>query len=198
MATEVVMPQMGESIAEGTITRWLVKVGDKVERDQPLFEISTDKVDAEIPSPASGTLLEIRNQEGETVPVNQVVAMIGEAGEAAAAAGARAPVRPPRPPSPRRRRGAGRRSRRPTEVKREETAREGADAARSPPAWPATEPQPQVRRDAGGTGSGPRDEAGEPTSRTGSASSRARWCATSPPRKGSTSRRSRAPAPTAA
>ena len=80
MATEVVMPQMGESIAEGTITRWLVKVGDKVERDQPLFEISTDKVDAEIPSPAAGTLLEIRNQEGETVPVNQVVASIGEAG----------------------------------------------------------------------------------------------------------------------
>ena len=76
MATEVVMPQMGESIAEGTITRWLVKAGDKVERDQPLFEISTDKVDAEIPSPASGTLLEIRNQEGETVPVNQVVGSI--------------------------------------------------------------------------------------------------------------------------
>src|SRR5213592_1545034 len=93
MATEVVMPQMGESIAEGTITRWLVKVGDKVERDQPLFEISTDKVDAEIPSPAAGTLLEIRNQEGETVPVNQVVASIGEAGgqpaaEAAAPAAA--------------------------------------------------------------------------------------------------------------
>src|SRR6476469_8721102 len=93
MATEVVMPQMGESIAEGTITRWLVKVGDKVERDQPLFEISTDKVDAEIPSPAAGTLLEIRNQEGETVPVNQVVASIGEEGgqpaaEAAAPAAA--------------------------------------------------------------------------------------------------------------
>jgi 2-oxoglutarate dehydrogenase E2 component (dihydrolipoamide succinyltransferase) len=86
MATEVVMPQMGESIAEGTITKWLVKIGDKVERDQPLFEISTDKVDAEIPSPAAGVLLEIRNQEGETVPVNQVVATIGEAGEAAGAA----------------------------------------------------------------------------------------------------------------
>ena len=90
MATEVVMPQMGESIAEGTITRWLVKVGEKVERDQPLFEISTDKVDAEIPSPAAGVLLEIRNQEGETVPVNQVVAMIGEAGSAVAAAPAAA------------------------------------------------------------------------------------------------------------
>src|SRR5918996_3071815 len=88
MATEVVMPQMGESIAEGTITKWLVKVGDKVERDQPLFEISTDKVDAEIPSPASGVLLEIRNQENETVPVNQVVALIGEAGEGAGAGAA--------------------------------------------------------------------------------------------------------------
>jgi 2-oxoglutarate dehydrogenase E2 component (dihydrolipoamide succinyltransferase) len=100
MATEVVMPQMGESIAEGTITRWLVKVGDKVERDQPLFEISTDKVDAEIPSPAAGTLLEIRNQEGETVPVNQVVASIGEAGEgggAAAPAGAAALAAPAAP-----------------------------------------------------------------------------------------------------
>src|SRR6476661_8814518 len=94
MATEVVMPQMGESIAEGTITRWLVKVGDKVERDQPLFEISTDKVDAEIPSPASGTLLEIRNQEGETVPVNQVVASIGETGEAAGAGPAETPQAP--------------------------------------------------------------------------------------------------------
>ncbi len=86
MPTEVVMPQMGESIAEGTITKWLVKVGDKVERDQPLFEISTDKVDAEIPSPAAGVLLEIRNKEGETVPVNQVVALIGAEGEAGKAA----------------------------------------------------------------------------------------------------------------
>ena len=81
MATDVIMPQMGESIAEGTITKWLVKVGDKVERDQPLFEISTDKVDAEIPSPADGVLLEIQHGEGETVEVNQVVARIGEAGE---------------------------------------------------------------------------------------------------------------------
>jgi len=99
MATEVVMPQMGESIAEGTITRWLVKVGDKVERDQPLFEISTDKVDAEIPSPAAGTLLEIRNQEGETVPVNQVVASIGEAGDQPAAESSREAEPPPPPPT---------------------------------------------------------------------------------------------------
>jgi 2-oxoglutarate dehydrogenase E2 component (dihydrolipoamide succinyltransferase) len=77
---------MGESIAEGTIVRWIKKVGDNVDRDEPLFEISTDKVDAEIPSPAAGTLLEITVKEGETVPVNSVVAKIGAAGEAAAAA----------------------------------------------------------------------------------------------------------------
>ena len=98
MATDVVMPQMGESIAEGTITKWLVKVGDPVERDKPLFEISTDKVDAEIPSPASGVLLEIRNKEGETVPVNQVVAVIGEAGEQLGAAAASKEAEPPPPP----------------------------------------------------------------------------------------------------
>jgi 2-oxoglutarate dehydrogenase E2 component (dihydrolipoamide succinyltransferase) len=85
MATEVVMPQMGESIAEGTITRWLKKVGEQVERDEPLFEISTDKVDAEIPSPAAGTLTEVLFKEGDTVEVNKVVAYIGEAGEASAA-----------------------------------------------------------------------------------------------------------------
>lgn len=76
MATEVVMPQMGESIAEGTITRWMKKVGDRVERDEPLFEISTDKVDAEIPSPAAGTLTEIRFKEGDTVDVNTTVAVL--------------------------------------------------------------------------------------------------------------------------
>jgi pyruvate dehydrogenase E2 component (dihydrolipoamide acetyltransferase) len=76
MSIEVVMPQMGESIAEGTVVRWIKKVGDTVERDEPLFEISTDKVDAEIPSPAGGVLIEIRTAEGETVPVNSVVAVI--------------------------------------------------------------------------------------------------------------------------
>ena len=81
MPTNVIMPQMGESIAEGTITKWLKKVGDTVKRDEPLFEISTDKVDAEIPSPAAGTLAEILVQEGKTVPINTVVARIGEAGE---------------------------------------------------------------------------------------------------------------------
>ncbi len=82
MATNVVMPQMGESIAEGTIVRWIKKVGDAVDRDEPLFEISTDKVDAEIPSPSAGVLTEIKVKEGETVPVNSVVATIGVAGEA--------------------------------------------------------------------------------------------------------------------
>jgi pyruvate dehydrogenase E2 component (dihydrolipoyllysine-residue acetyltransferase) len=79
--TDVVMPQMGESIAEGTVVRWIKKVGDTIDRDEPLFEISTDKVDAEIPSPAAGVLTEIKVKEGETVPVNSVVATIGTAGE---------------------------------------------------------------------------------------------------------------------
>ncbi len=105
MSTDVVMPQMGESIAEGTIVRWIKKVGDKVDRDEPLFEISTDKVDAEIPSPAGGVVSEILVKEGETVPVNSVVAVIGAAGEAVAApAPALAPVPaaapPPPPPAP--------------------------------------------------------------------------------------------------
>jgi 2-oxoglutarate dehydrogenase E2 component (dihydrolipoamide succinyltransferase) len=84
MPTHVLMPQMGESIAEGTIVRWIKKVGDPVDRDEPLFEISTDKVDAEIPAPAAGVLTEIKVREGETVAVNSVVATIGAAGEAAA------------------------------------------------------------------------------------------------------------------
>ena len=98
MSTEVVMPQMGESIAEGTITRWLKKVGERVERDEPLFEISTDKVDAEIPAPAAGTLTEILFKEGDTVEVNKVVAMIGDgsgaAGSSAPAASAAAQPTP--------------------------------------------------------------------------------------------------------
>jgi pyruvate dehydrogenase E2 component (dihydrolipoamide acetyltransferase) len=113
MSTEVVMPQMGESIAEGTITKWLKQVGDHVERDEPLFEISTDKVDAEIPSPAAGTLTEIKHKEGETVEINTVVAVLDGGGAAAsaaapgggAAAEAAAPeakpaATPPAPPSP--------------------------------------------------------------------------------------------------
>ena len=92
MATDVVMPQMGESIFEGTITKWLKKPGDKVERDEPLFEISTDKVDAEIPSPSAGVLKEIKVNEGQTVPIQTVVAVIDGAGSATAAAPAPAPA----------------------------------------------------------------------------------------------------------
>jgi 2-oxoglutarate dehydrogenase E2 component (dihydrolipoamide succinyltransferase) len=91
MATEVIMPQMGESIFEGTITKWLKKIGDTVNKDEPLFEISTDKVDAEIPSPVAGVLSEIKVQEGTTVQINTVVALVGAAGEAAAAPAKDAP-----------------------------------------------------------------------------------------------------------
>src|SRR3954463_14662384 len=102
MATDVVMPQMGESIAEGTVVRWIKKPGEKVDRDEPLLEISTDKVDAEIPSPTSGTLAEILVQEGQTVSVNSVVARIaqdGEPPEKPAAAPAPAPVPPQQQPA---------------------------------------------------------------------------------------------------
>ena len=88
---DVVMPQMGESIVEGTLTRWLKKPGDKVERDEPLFEISTDKVDTEIPSPAAGVLSEVLVQEGQTVAINTVVARISD-GAAAPAPVAPVPV----------------------------------------------------------------------------------------------------------
>lgn len=86
MATDIIMPQMGESIVEGTITKWLKKPGDKVQRDEPLFEISTDKVDAEIPAPASGVLQDIKVTEGTTVQVNTVVGTIAGEGEASAPA----------------------------------------------------------------------------------------------------------------
>jgi len=86
MPTDVIMPQMGESIFEGTITKWLKKPGDKVQRDEPLFEISTDKVDAEIPAPASGVLQEIKVAEGNTVQVNTIVGTISADGESAAPA----------------------------------------------------------------------------------------------------------------
>ena len=142
MATEVVMPQMGESIAEGTITRWLKKVGEHVDRDEPLFEISTDKVDAEIPSPAAGTLTEVRFKEGDTVEVNTVVAVLdgAAAGNGSAAPAATvakeaeptaaaetkpevaAPVPPPAAPAP---------SAPPAQAK-----------ASAPPAKPAIEPPP--------------------------------------------------------
>jgi 2-oxoglutarate dehydrogenase E2 component (dihydrolipoamide succinyltransferase) len=98
--TDVVMPQMGESIVEGTLTKWLKKPGEHVERDEPLFEISTDKVDTEIPSPAAGTLSEVMVEEGKTVGINTVVARIDENGAGAAAAAASAEAAQPAAPAP--------------------------------------------------------------------------------------------------
>ena len=86
MSVEVVMPQMGESITEGTVSKWLKAIGERVEKDEPLLEISTDKVDAEVPAADSGVLLEIRAKEGETVEVGTVVAVIGAEGESTTAA----------------------------------------------------------------------------------------------------------------
>ena len=131
MPTDVLMPQMGESIAEGTIVRWIKSVGEQVDRDEPLFEISTDKVDAEVPAPAGGVLVQIRAEAGETVPVNSIVAVIGTAGEAAAAGEeAAGPATLPPPAS--------------TEASRAETPGPAADAPA--PAAPRVRLSPVVRR----------------------------------------------------
>jgi 2-oxoglutarate dehydrogenase E2 component (dihydrolipoamide succinyltransferase) len=125
MSTEILMPQMGESVAEGTIVRWIKRVGDAVDKDEPLFEISTDKVDAEIPSPGAGVLLEIRAQEGETVPVHSVVGVIGVGGtlETGVQPGASTEVSPAAaPPAP--------------------AAGPGRSAPPAAPARPAEEPEP--------------------------------------------------------
>ncbi len=132
MAVDIVMPQMGESIFEGTITKWLKKPGDKVERDEPLFEISTDKVDAEIPSPSAGVLKEIKVGEGQTVPIQTVVGVIEAAGSVA---GAGAPAAAPAPA----------RSEAPTSVK----ASTPAAAAPAPVSRPVT-PAPAVARPGAG------------------------------------------------
>jgi len=100
MRVDVIMPQMGESIAEGTLTKWLKKAGEKVARDEPIFEISTDKVDAEIPAPAAGTLVDIKVQEGQTVAINTVVAYIETEAGAAATAGAATTAAPASKPAP--------------------------------------------------------------------------------------------------
>ena len=128
MPTDVVMPQMGESIFEGTITKWLKQPGDKVQRDEPLFEISTDKVDAEIPAPASGTLQEIKVEAGNTVQVNTVVGVIGDGDGASAPAPAKAAA--PAASAP--------------EAKKE--------AAPPPPAAKAPEPQADAESDNGEQG----------------------------------------------
>src|SRR6202140_5529984 len=118
MPTEVVMPQMGESIFEGTITKWLKKTGDKVQRDEPLFEISTDKVDAEIPAPAGGILQEIKVSEGSTVQVNTVVGVIGDGSAAPKSAPEKAAAAPAQPA--------------PEPAKPEPTKKEAAASAPSP------------------------------------------------------------------
>ena len=134
MAVDVIMPQMGESIFEGTITRWLKKPGDRVERDEPLFEISTDKVDAEIPAPSAGVLKEIKVTEGQTVPIQTVVAVIDAAGASIsepAAAGAATPAPSPVPAA-----AAG----------KAETSKAAAPApqAAAPPPAPAQKPGPSL------------------------------------------------------
>jgi 2-oxoglutarate dehydrogenase E2 component (dihydrolipoamide succinyltransferase) len=126
MAVDVIMPQMGESIFEGTITKWLKKPGDRIERDEPLFEISTDKVDAEIPAPSAGVLKEIKVSEGQTVPIQTVVAVI-DAAEASAGAPAAAPAPvPATTPAP--------------SVQRTATPKTAAPAPPAPAAAPAAAP----------------------------------------------------------
>ena len=184
---DVIMPQMGESIAEGTLSRWMKKVGDPVKRDEPIFEISTDKVDAEIPAPAAGVLAEILVQEGQTVAVQTVVARIETDASAGAAAKPRrtrrAPARrhprrnAPAPEPPRRRRAAPRRRRRPCPARR---------LPRRPPA-PAPPAPPARAADAGGNG------ASETRRGAAAAASPRRWSARWPPSTTSTSARSRAP-----
>ena len=97
---DVTLPQLGETVTEGTITRWFKKVGDTVAADEALFEVSTDKVDTEVPSPVAGTLLEIRANEGDTVPVGAVIAVVGAADAAAAPAPAPAPAPVVEEPAP--------------------------------------------------------------------------------------------------
>ena len=124
MATEVNLPALGESVTEGTVTRWLKQVGDTVAVDEALLEVSTDKVDTEIPSPVAGTLLEIKAKEDETVEVGAVLGVIGDEGESSRRAPAASPS--PRPSrGVRARAGAGARARSPS---RSEEARAGAGA----------------------------------------------------------------------
>jgi len=144
MPTDIVMPQMGESIFEGTITKWLKKPGDKVQRDEPLFEISTDKVDAEIPAPASGVLREIKVTEGNTVQVNTIVGIIAADGEAAAAA---APSTPAAPATPAPVKLEKDKSEDEKPAKDTPPKKESAAAPASPPPQAATEAAPEEDTD---------------------------------------------------
>ncbi len=131
MPTDIIMPQMGESIVEGTITKWLKKPGDKVQRDEPLFEISTDKVDAEIPAPATGVLQDIKVGEGATVGVNTVVGTIAVDGEPASTPAKAAPAAPPAPAK---------------EEKKEEAKSVSAQPQAAAPAPPAASPDEEEAR----------------------------------------------------
>jgi 2-oxoglutarate dehydrogenase E2 component (dihydrolipoamide succinyltransferase) len=149
MPTDVIMPQMGESIFEGTLTKWLKKPGEKVQRDEPLFEISTDKVDAEIPAPASGVLQEIKVAEGTTVQVNTVVGVIAGEGEAAGAA-APAKAEPAKTAK-----AAEKPAEKPKAAAEAPAAKKTAEAPAKPPQAPAGAPSaviefPAADRDAGG------------------------------------------------
>src|SRR5271169_1464610 len=141
MPTDVVMPQMGESIFEGTITKWLKQPGEKVQRDEPLFEISTDKVDAEIPAPASGTLQDIKVQAGATVQVNTVVGTIAGEGEAAGAAPS-APAASTAPPA-----AAGRDGSRSTQtdVAQPPSGEEPKQSSAPQTSKPSVQPTPQEK-----------------------------------------------------
>ncbi len=145
MAVDIVMPQMGESIFEGTITKWLKKPGDKVERDEPLFEISTDKVDAEIPSPSAGVLKEIKVGEGKTVPIQTVVGVIDAAGDGAAKAAPAAPAPAPKAAEP----------------ARTATLAPAAKPAVAPPPPQAAKPSVSAPAPASGPGAAPSRPAGE-------------------------------------
>lgn len=158
--TDVVMPQMGESIVEGTLTRWLKKPGEKVERDEPLFEISTDKVDTEIPSPAAGVLSEILVQEGTTVAINTTVGRIGESdGASASAPPAAAP--PPAPPQEKKPERAPAQQSPAVDVGPSGTAKQEAPAPPPQPAassagpYPATPGAPPAAPPEGGEDQGP-------------------------------------------
>jgi pyruvate dehydrogenase E2 component (dihydrolipoamide acetyltransferase) len=147
MATDVVMPQMGESIFEGTITKWLKKPGDKVQRDEPLFEISTDKVDAEIPAPAAGVLKEIKVQEGATVQVNTVVGVIDAEGSSAAAASPQPAQSSPTPSAPAK-------SAPVQSASQSALQADGAPAAQQPPATEKSAPVQEEKSSAPSGGNG--------------------------------------------
>src|SRR5262249_29015405 len=184
MATDVLMPQMGESITEGTVVKWLKKVGDTVQRDEPLLEISTDKVDAEIPAPAAGVVTEILAKEGDTVAINSVLARLGEAGEvgagvSAAAAGA-APAMGEAAPA--------------REAPRQvEAPPAQADGDSRPLPSQAPPPQPQAAPPPPPAAAEPAPRGPRPRRRSGERGPRL-WCTTSRANTASPSMRFRAPA----